>query len=99
MPNIEKLVNTVLHDELEARWHAPRALVRLVDPHQREEALRMLEELLRDLPSDWKTRYRLLLACTLLKQPLSAEERVIIREKGAYERKDADTVSGKISRS
>ncbi len=78
MPNIEKLVDTVLYDEPEARWRAPLALVRLEDPRQREEALRMLEELLRDLPSDWKTRYRLLLACTLLKQPLSAEERVII---------------------
>jgi len=83
LPEMDELVDALIYDPPEVRWRVVRALLRLENGRQFEEARQRLSQRLAGI-LDWEIIYRVKNAMDRLQRPVRVNNYVVVKGKGAY---------------
>ena len=83
LPDKDDLVRGLVHDSPEIRWRLVRALFRLEEEQDRQELILRLQPHLEQV-KDFRVKYRIFMALKALHQPVSVDNYVVVRGKGAF---------------
>lgn len=87
LPDQDELVRGLVHDPPEIRWRLVRALFRLEEERDRQELILRLQPQL-EQAKDFRVKYRIFMALKALHHPVSVDDYVVVRGKGAFERSE-----------
>ena len=83
LPDKDEIVRALVDDPPEIRWRMVRVLLRLEEAQDRRELIDRLQPYF-DRVDDIRIRYRIFMALKALHQPLTVEDYVVVRGKGAF---------------
>lgn len=96
LPDNQKIVQALLYDPPDARWRVVRDLFRIVDEVDRRDLIERLQPHLSG-ESDFRVRYRILIALKALHHVQDVENYVLVKGRGAFRQssmESADSDSG-----
>ena len=97
LPEIDELVDALIHDPPDVRWRVVRDLFRIEDRKDREELIRkLLHELLQ--AEDFRVNYRIKLAISSLQHPFRVNDYVVIKGKGAFKTAELEAARNDVDR-
>jgi predicted TIM-barrel fold metal-dependent hydrolase len=83
LPDKQAIVDALLNDPLDARWHIVRRLFQIKDIEAREDLIQMLQPHLK-AADHWRIQYRLHLALQALHRPVNIPGYQLTKGKGAF---------------